>query len=148
MIYYVKCDPILQVSNQEPSTYSKPPQLRLSQPNHVWSSLNLTKTPPHPPDPTREYFFSDNSYLISSNFQDIFLTIYQHHLSSNVTPSLKYPVRKPSLNIIQAPNLFFHIPLNTHHLLRMLPFVDKPPRWKHLQIKHSKMHFSIFFFFQ
>ena len=128
MIYDVKCDPILQVSNQEPSMSSKPPTWAISAksgrilnklsgylPNHIstwYMKSNVTpssKSPirnPQCPQSPQLMLLQPNHVGFSPNFQDIFKIIYQHDLWCQrwCHPT---SLQSGTLNVLKVPNLGF-----------------------------------------
>ena len=71
---------------------------------------NQTPNPhptPTPPPPQRGITFSQPNHVrSSSNFQDIFLTIYQHDLWCQMSPHPPRP-QSGTLNVLQVPNWGF-----------------------------------------
>ncbi len=128
MIYDVKCDDILQVSNQEPSTSSKPPILAFSAkscriliklsgylPNHLstWSMMsNATissklsiRNPQRPPSP--QFWLSQQNHGRSwSNSQDKPLSNYQPDIWCERWPHAS-SLESGTLSSLWAPKLGF-----------------------------------------
>ena len=123
MIYDIKNEPLLQVSSQDTSTsFNSQIQARSKSclifikllgylPNHLPTSFMMSKmtqfskspvrNPQRPPSPK---FRPDLNHVgSSSNFQDIFLIIYQHNWWCQSWPNPPR-LRSETINVLQVPN--------------------------------------------